>query len=362
MSRFTSQHGGNRREVAQYLGVDEGTLLDFSANINPLGMPLGVRQRLAESLDKLEQYPDVAYQSLHQALAAYHAVPPDWIQAGNGETELIFDLVKTLEPKQALVVSPGFAEYQRALAQAKCQVHTWWLQESAGWQLDDGILSALTPELDCVFLCTPNNPTGLLPDWPLLERIAHKCGDNHIWLIVDEAFLDFVPQQPGFIPVLGNMPWVWVLRSMTKFYAIPGLRLGYALSSHSASMASLRAKRAPWSINTLAAIAGEQVLQETAYQQETWQWVRRENQWLYQALSKVPGIQAWQPQANYLFFRCDVPELDLQWALLEQAGILIRSCANYPGLDARYYRVAVKSHAANQSLLDALQQVMSALV
>ncbi|WP_131026546.1 aminotransferase class I/II-fold pyridoxal phosphate-dependent enzyme, partial [Klebsiella variicola] len=143
-------------------------------------------------------------------------------------------------------VIPGFAEYRRALQTVDCAVVEYALRECDGWQLTDAILDALTPALDCLFLCTPNNPTGLLPERGLLEAIARRCQALNISLILDEAFLDFIPDQPGFIPLLAQYPHVWVLRSLTKFYAIPGLRLGYLLNADAQAVARLRERQMPW--------------------------------------------------------------------------------------------------------------------
>ena len=225
--------------------------------------------------------------------------------------------------------------------------------------MTDAILEALTPELDCLFLCTPNNPTGLLPERPLLEAIAARCRDAGIALIIDEAFIDFIPDQPGFIPFLQNNPHIWVLRSLTKFYAIPGLRLGYLVNSDERAVARLREKQMPWSINAFAALAGEIALKDRAYQQATWRWLAQEGSRFYQALRQLPGLSVYPGRANYLFLRCHLPELDLQQALLQQ-HILIRSCANYPGLGNGYYRVAIRSPEENQLLLTALCAILAA--
>jgi threonine-phosphate decarboxylase len=200
MALLKSAHGGNIREAAALLGIAPGELLDFSANINPLGMPASLRQAIVDNPGCAERYPDVEYQQLHQALAAHHQLPAAHILAGNGETESIFTLVHGLKPRRAMIVIPGFAEYRRALQTVDCEVVEYALRERDGWQLTDAILDALTPALDCLFLCTPNNPTGLLPERGLLEAIAQRCRALNISLILDEAFLDFIPDQPGFIP------------------------------------------------------------------------------------------------------------------------------------------------------------------
>jgi len=358
VSRLKSAHGGNIREAAALMGISADTLLDFSANINPLGMPESLKQAMIENLACAERYPDVEYQQLHQALAAHHGVPASWILAGNGETESIFTLVHGLKPRRAMVVAPGFAEYRRALETIDCQIETYALREEDGWQLTERILSSLTTELDCLFLCTPNNPTGLLPERALLDAIAARCRTLGIALILDEAFIDFIADEPGFIADLKHNPHVWVLRSLTKFYAIPGLRLGYVLNGDERAVARLRKHQMPWSINAFAALAGERVLNDHDYQQATLCWLAREGQRLYQALDEIDGLTVYPGRANYLFLRCERADIELQYALLQQR-VLIRSCANYPGLDGRYFRVAVRSEAENQRLLAALRQVLS---
>lgn len=358
MSLLKSAHGGNTREAAALLGILPEQLLDFSANINPLGMPASLKRALIDNLDRAEHYPDVDYAHLHAALAEHHHIPASWILAGNGETESIFTLVNGLKPRHAMIVTPGFAEYRRALQWGECTIHEFALREEDGWQLSGAILDALTPELDCLFLCTPNNPTGFLPDNRLLLEIAQRCELLGIALILDEAFIDFIAGEQGFIPLLQDNPHIWVLRSLTKFYAIPGLRLGYLVNSNEQAVAHLRSRQMPWSINAFAALAGEMILYDSAYQQATWEWLEHEGNRFDQQLQKLPGLTVYPGQANYRLLRCDRPGLDLQKSLLEQ-HVLIRSCANYPGLDARYYRVAIRGLEENNRLLAALRHALS---
>ncbi|VFS63237.1 Threonine-phosphate decarboxylase [Kluyvera cryocrescens] len=239
-----------------------------------------------------------------------------------------------------------------------CQIETYALREEDGWQLTERILSSLTTELDCLFLCTPNNPTGLLPERALLDAIAARCRTLGIALILDEAFIDFIADEPGFIADLKHNPHVWVLRSLTKFYAIPGLRLGYVLNGDERAVARLRKHQMPWSINAFAALAGERVLNDHDYQQATLRWLAREGQRLYQALDEIDGLTVYPGRANYLFLRCERADIELQYALLQQR-VLIRSCANYPGLDGRYFRVAVRSEAETSGCWRRLRQVLS---
>lgn len=358
MALFHSAHGGNTREAAALLGIAPEQLLDFSANINPAGMPASLKRALQNNLALAERYPDVEYQRLHLALAAHHQIPASWILAGNGETEAIFALVNALAPRKAMLVTPGFAEYRRALTLVGCDVAEFHLREDEGWQLTGRVLDALTPDLDCLFLCTPNNPTGLLPDDTLLHAITARCKTLGIALVLDEAFMDFIRDRSGFIPHLADNPHLWVLRSLTKFYAIPGLRLGYVVGSDVQRVARMRTMQMPWSINAFAALAGEVILQDTAYQQASWRWLEQARPRLWAALAALPALTVWPGVANYLFLRCDAPDSALQRALLER-HILIRSCANYPGLDGRYYRVAVRSEEENDRLIAAMGSVLS---
>ena len=355
---FISQHGGNLREAAVSIGVEARDLIDFSANINPLGMPASLKQAIITHLSLAEHYPDESYYALHQAFAQHHKVPVDWVLAGNGETELIFNLLRQLLPRRALLLTPGFAEYRRALGAIGCEIREYQLTEAQGWQPDEQFLTALTPDLDCLLLCTPNNPTGLMPDPALLEAIANRCHALNIALIMDEAFLDFIPENPGFIPRLSHYSRLYVLRSVTKFFAIPGLRLGYLVSRDVQTVSQIRKGREPWTINAFAALAGEQVFHDHEYISATHAWLQAERSRFFQQLSAFTALRVWPPAANYIFMRCDIPGLALQQALLAKR-MLIRSCANYPGLDARYYRVAIKSEADNDRLLAGLGEIFN---
>ncbi len=349
-----NQHGGNVLEMALKLGIDESTLTDFSANINPLGMPARLREALVEQLALAERYPDPLYRRLHQRLARHHDCPESWILAGNGATELIFDLACLLRHKTVLLLTPGFAEYRRALQWMECLIEDYPLGEQDDFRPDHRLLTALRPGIHCLFLCTPNNPTGQLIEPALLQAIAKRCHELDIMLVIDEAFMDFIPDDPGMIPELGRWPHIFVLRSLTKFYAIPGLRLGYLVSSNTPAMQQLRSRRPPWTINAFAALAGERVLDDREYQQRTRQWLREEQAYLLAGLQSLPEIKTWRPSANYIFLRCLRQGFDLQTALLN-SRLLIRSCGNYPGLTADYYRLAVRGHEDNRRLLDAMK-------
>jgi threonine-phosphate decarboxylase len=353
-----SEHGGNVLETGLQLGIDPELLLDFSANINPLGLPERVRSLIVSHLDIIMQYPDVEYRHLHQALASASRCDYDQTIAGNGETELIYGLVRTLAPRRAMLLVPGFAEYRRALQQQGCEIIDYALSEQNGFQVDASILGAVRAHRpDCLFIATPNNPTGLMPDADLLDRLALLCEALQIALIVDEAFIDFLPQGSTLAPRLAESRYLYLLRSLTKFFAIPGLRLGYLLSGNTQTIRQLKRTREPWSVNALSALVGQHLLLDEDYIARSHAFIARERDVLWQAMTRFSSLAVWKPQANFIFFRCLRQGFDLKAALLGH-HILIRHCENYPGLDRDYYRVAVRTEAENRRFIDALTHVL----
>ena len=343
--------------MAERHGLDPAALIDFSANINPLGMPMSLRQAIVDNLALAERYPDIEYRHLHRAIARYTGCPVEWCIAGNGATELIFAIVAKLVPRRALLPVPGFAEYRRALERIGCEIVDVQLDETDDFQPTERLLAALNDTIDCLFLCTPNNPTGQQPNAALLRQIVQHCDSRGIALIVDESFIDFLPGETGVMAWLATHPRLYLLRSLTKFYAIPGLRLGYLMSSDRATLDALRTEREPWTINAFAALAGEVVMADESYRIATYQWLAEEQAYLFTSLSRLPGIKVWKPAANYIFLRNLYGDVELQQALLCH-NILIRHCANYPGLGSDYYRVAIRSHEENRMLVAAMAAVL----
>ncbi|MEX0444810.1 threonine-phosphate decarboxylase CobD [Xenorhabdus sp. SGI246] len=353
-----SEHGGNIIGVAQQYGLPADDLIDFSANINPLGASERVKALIKNSLADIEKYPDVEYRHLHQAIAKAHQCDCTKVIAGNGATELIYAVVRYLNPKRALLLIPGFAEYQRALQQIGTEIIDYLLTEETGFQPDLRLFDTLaTTKPDCVFIATPNNPTGLMPDDPFIQSLVEYCESQGISLIVDESFIDFLPDKRGLIPQCAVTQHLYVLRSMTKFFAIPGLRLGYLVSGNTAGIAEMKNRREPWSINVFAARVGEILFDEHDYISATHQWLKSQRHYLWSQLSTFPELTVWPPSANFLFFRCNQPDVDL-WHTLLKYRLLIRHCKNYAGLDERYYRIAVRSEWENQRLIAAMQQVL----
>ncbi|MCI5699024.1 MAG: threonine-phosphate decarboxylase CobD [Lachnospiraceae bacterium] len=339
-------HGGN---VYQYRNC-----IDFSANCNPLGTPERVKQAVIESLERVSNYPQVGCRPLREAIAEYEGVNPENIICGNGAAELIFSICHGLRPKRALVPAPTFAEYEQALGGIGCVTEHFYLKEEKDFRITEEFLQALHEELDVVFLCNPNNPTGMLIEKELLLQILERCRALNIMLIVDECFLDFVkkPEQYTLKNVLTEYPNLFLLKAFTKRYAMAGIRLGYGICKNRSFLEQMEFVTQPWNVSALAQAAGLAALKERDYVEAGRQMVFVERDYLISEMEKL-GLKVYHSQANYIFFRG--PE-DLFEKCVEQ-GVLIRDCSNYPGLEKGFYRIAVKKHEENNSLIRGLKKI-----
>lgn len=346
-------HGG---DWAGYQAVYGRPPLHLSANSSPLGVPEGVRRAIAEAAAQVDRYPDPLCRELRRALSAHEGVPMERILCGNGAAISIFRAVLALRPRRALVPAPTFAEYETALRVAGCQVDHVPLREAEGFRLDRRVLEAVTPETEVLFLCQPNNPTGLTTPRELLLSILERCRETGTRLILDECFCGLLddPAAHTLQPWLGDYPNLLLLKAFTKLYGMAGVRLGYALCADEALLARMRAVGQPWEVSSLAQAAGVAALEETAYVERVRALIREERPWLTAQLRRL-GLRVVPGEANYLLFRSEVPLAEP----LRQRGILLRGCGNYPGLDAQWYRTAVRTKEENQRPIAALEEVLA---
>ena len=324
-------HGGDWAGYAAQYG---GMPLDFSANVSPLGLPQGVRQAVARALDGADRYPDPLCRALRKKLSGTLGVPPQSILCGNGAADLIFRMALAEKPKRALVTAPTFAEYEQALAVA------------------EALLERIEPGLDILFLCEPNNPTGRTTPRALLLRILERCAACGTRLVVDECFNEFL-DDPAAHTLLGELEGhenLLLLRAFTKWYAMAGVRLGYALCADGALLERMRAAGQPWAVSALAQAAGEAALEETDYSAALRALVAAERPRLSAGLAAL-GCRVMPGEANYLLFYHSGEQLVQR--LRARGG-----CANYPGLGPGWYRAAVRTHSENSAFLQALGEVL----
>ena len=352
MAEYT--HGG---DILSAQAQCPGEVLDFSANLNLLGMPEAVRRAAEGAVADCVHYPDPYCRSLTAAIAAADGVAPDMVLCGNGAADLIFRLAFALRPWRALVTAPTFSEYRQAAEAAGCAVEHHLLSPENDFALTESILSRLTPELDLLFLCNPNNPTGQPIVGGLLEQILTRCREAGIRLVVDECFLDLTDDgmEHTLAPLLEEFPDLVLLRAFTKSYAMPGLRLGYCLTADRALLEALSLCAQPWSVSTPAQAAGVAALADPEHPARARAIIPGERDFLTRGLKEL-GLRVFPSRVNYLLFQ--TPGIaDLKERLIPR-GILIRSCANYEGLGPDYYRIAVRPRVENARLLQVLKEVL----
>ncbi len=346
------KHGGDWAGFEQEFGVPP---LDFSANVSPLGVPESVKAALRNTAENADRYPDPFCRALRDALAEQERCAAGQILCGNGAADLIYRIAWAMKPRRALVTAPTFSEYGAALQTVGCMVASYPLKPENEFRIGRNFLEFITPETDVVFLCEPNNPTGLTTSRPLLLEILERCRAVGANLIADECFNDFLdePEEHTLRPWLNEFPNLLILKAFTKLYAMAGVRLGYALCSDADWLDSLRQAGPPWNVSGLAQAAGVAALQETGYVQRLRKLIQTERPRLRKALQQK-GLGVIPGEANYLLFQSWIPLV----GLLQKRGILLRSCASYEGLNDTWYRTAIRTREENERLLAALKEVL----
>ena len=374
-------HGGDWAGFAIEYGREP---LDYSMNVNPLGIPQEVQQAIAEASLTADRYPDPLCRALTQKLASYEQVQPEQIFCGNGAADIIFRLAQVLKPEPGdlgpepgnsgpagcrptlLITAPTFSEYDTAFAANGWQIRRHLLKEENGVRIGEDFLDEIGTAgdgakggdlNDAVFLCEPNNPTGVTTDDQLLRKIVKKCRETGTSLVIDECFNGFLeePEAHSLRPMLGD---VIILKAFTKLYGMAGVRLGYCLCRAEITE-KLRAAGPPWNVSSLAQEAGIAALDAEGHIRKGLAIVHEERPWLKEQLRKL-GFERVYGEANYLLFyagpgtgRPAGPGLDER---LRERGILIRNCSNYPGLDDGWFRIAVRTHEENEQLVAALRE------
>ena len=347
-------HGG---DWAGYFNEYGKPPMDFSASVSPLGLPESVQIAVSEALVLAWRYPDPLCRELRAALERHHNVPKEYILCGNGAADLIYRLVAALRPRQAVITAPTFSEYKRALDMYGCQVTEYPLEKESDFALSPEFLNAIEPGVELVFLCEPNNPTGISTAPELLRRILTCCEAVGAQLVVDECFHEFLPDPGAYtlLPLLKTHPALTVLRAFTKSYGMPGLRLGYALCSNTKLLENMLCAGPPWAVSSPAQAAGLAALEDEDYSRDLRALVLVQRPRLRQALMAL-GLYVVPGQANYLLFFCSDTTLDLK---LRDRGILIRNCTDFHGLGSGWYRIAVRGEADNNRLIEEMGKVIA---
>jgi threonine-phosphate decarboxylase len=339
------EHGGD-------IYSHENVRLDYSVNLNPLGMPPGVREAIISRVGEYETYPDVKCRALRKAIAARDGVPEEYVLCGNGAADLIHRLCLALRPKRVLTLAPSFSEYERSARLYGSEIAYHRLSEAESFALTERVLDDITPETGLLFLCNPNNPTGRLIDANLMGKIARRCSETGTLLLLDECFLPFT-DGASLLPLTERMPNLVLLRAFTKLYSMAGLRLGYIVCSGRELLKAVGEHAQCWSVSAVAQTAGLAALRCDGWEEKTRTLVSEEREYLSHALRAL-GLTVYPSDCNYLLFRSELP----LYEPLLQKGVLIRRCENFEGLDVRFFRVGVKLRPQNEALVRAISEVL----
>lgn len=354
---YKYQHGGNI--IFEKDGVD---ILDLSANINPLGYPENVKNAILEEIDFINRYPDNYSRKLVEKIANFENVPKDYIFCGNGASDIIFRLPLAIKPKKVMVLAPTFSDYERAVQSYGAEIFYYILKEENGFLVNDAnhILDSIKRnKIDMIFICNPNNPTGLLTERNIIESILEYGKDNNIKVVIDECFIDFTEDSDKYTckPLLKKYKNLIILKAFTKIFAIPGVRLGYSLCSDEVLINKLYFSGADWPISNFAQGAGIASLTNCdEYLKNTVLFIKKQGDKIKYELEKL-NFEVFDSKANYIFFKSNY-EYDIK-EKLEEKNIVIRSCSNYNGVDKKFYRVAISTEENNKLLIENLKLIVN---
>ena len=353
------QHGGQLRQIAERFRIPAHGLLDFSANINPDGPPTSVLAALREALEDpsvLTEYPDLKLTDLKESIASYARASPHNLIVANGFVPLLTAALQTLKIRRCLLPVPAFVEYRNALSRAEIAITTHPLSGDAGFRYDPDAI--LAPVCDAILLANPQNPSGVCHDASDLRDLITKASVQHRIVLLDEAFIDYLPEH-SLTHAVRDLRNLIVFRSVTKFHAVPGMRVAYAVA-HPQLARAIADHLPPWPVTTLAARAVTAALEDSAYALNA----RSENLAQRSSLARdltALGLRVYPAAANFLLFQLPSSiDPDSFWQrLITHHGIVLRACANFEGLARGHFRVAVRKPPENTQLIAAIARSLS---
>lgn len=353
-------HGSDLEKIEKNFGIKKEDIISFSANVNPLGISYRLREELASHLDAITTYPDREYTALRRAIGKYTGADYENIIVGNGSTELISLVIKLLHPKKALIVGPTYSEYKNEISLCGGRSHFFRLREQDDFQLNtEDLFEALTPDTDLLVICNPNNPTSTQISRQTMRNILDYCEEKGIFVMVDETYVEFSENSNDVtsIPLTQYYQNIIILRGISKFFAAPGLRLGYAICGNRKLLKEMDQFKNPWTINSLAAIAGEIMFQDEKYINETIDLISGERKRICEILDHYPEqYKYYTPHGNFILLRIMQDNLTSE-ELFEKAirqGMMIRDCSSFPFLDNKYIRFCFMLPEENDALLKVL--------
>ena len=356
-------HGSDLEAIEKCYHIKKEDIISFSANVNPLGISYQLRSTLADNLDAITTYPDREYTALRTCIATYAGTQPENIIVGNGSTELISLFIQTKHPKKALVLGPTYSEYEREIALGGGTTLYYPLKEENEFHMDvEDFCSHLSDQLELLVLCNPNNPTSTAITCSQMRRILDACLQYGIFVMVDETYVEFAPEEKDVtsIPLTNYYTNLIILRGTSKFFAAPGLRLGYAVTGNQDLIKAINTRKNPWTINSLAEIAGRLMFPDEEYIRHTRELICGERDRLFNELSTWDSVTVYEASANFILMKIRKPGVTSQdlFDHCIRKGLMIRDCSTFPFLDDHFVRFCLMLPEQNDRLLEAFREIL----
>lgn len=356
-------HGSDLEKIEAVYGIKKQDIISFSANVNPLGVSFRLRETLTKHIDAITTYPDREYTSLRKCIGAYTGADYHNIVVGNGSTELISLFIQLNHPKKALIVGPTYSEYEREVSMGGGRSHYFSLTEEQEFRLDTAALTEeLSHDVELLILCNPNNPTSSVIKREQMREILDYCKRKSIFVLVDETYVEFVeePEEVTAIPLTEFYNNIIILRGISKFFAAPGLRLGYAVCGNHDLLKEMNQKKNPWTINSLAAIAGEIMFTDEEYMEKTRTLIQSERQRICECLKKNTNLKVFPPHANFVLVKLLNQNItsEMVFDAAIRKNLMIRDCSTFPFLTNQYFRFCFMLPEENDKLLAVIESLV----
>ena len=351
-------HGGNIYKLQREGKKD---ILDYSSNINPLGVPESLKKAVSENFSVLTRYPDINYTELRESIGKYNNIESENIIAGNGATEVLFLYIKALKPKKVLIAAPTFAEYERAVKNAECEIDFFELKEEDNFILNKDEFIQKAKNYNLAVICNPNNPTGKFISKEIIFEINENLKKSGTKLFIDECFIEFILGWKEKTSALFKSENIFILRALTKFFALPGLRLGYGICFDKKIIEKINEIREPWSVNGFADLAGKVILNDIEYIKNTEKWILEERKYFTDSLKEIEEnkkIKIYETETNFILIKLLEMTSEEFKSRMEEKNILVRNASNFKFLDNSFIRFAIKDREKNKKVIEAVREVL----
>ena len=350
-------HGADLEHMANIYKKDTSKIIDFSSNINPIIID-NIEKYIIESIDKCRSYPDIYYTNLRNNISKYINIKPEFIIPGNGATEIIYLLMKSIENRIA-ILNPTFSEYERSARLNNLEVINLNLMKDNDFNIDLSNIVENIDKFDSLFICNPNNPNGKVKNLGCLLDIIIK---HNKLLIVDETFMEFVEDEAKYslIKYIDKYENIFILKAVTKFFGLPGLRLGYGITSNKEIIKNIYKYKEPWTINSFAENLSNYIFFDKEYLKKSKSYYIKERNYMLKELKRIDKLYAYDTDTNFILIKLKgLKSYKLKEKLFKEADILIRDASNFIGLDDSFIRVAIKSHKENEIFINELKKALN---